>query len=151
GVEQPEHGVGVGLAVNVGDAPVIPDDGDVFRLSLPACELDSRTVLEEWSGQQRKDGASEREVLHGKPQRNAKAGVVRETAKPLGSHCEAAKPPKQRESHWEAPKPPKQSGRLAQPGRQLGPARHDHEYQEEAGARQSYQEASSQGEAVPGP
>ena len=39
GVDHAEDGVGVGLAVDVRDAPVVADDGDVARLSLPARDL----------------------------------------------------------------------------------------------------------------
>ena len=38
-VDHAEHRVGVGLAVDVRDAPVVADDGDVLRLLLPAREF----------------------------------------------------------------------------------------------------------------
>ena len=38
-VDQAEHRVSVGLAVDVGDAPIIPEDGDVLRLSLPTSDV----------------------------------------------------------------------------------------------------------------
>jgi hypothetical protein len=34
GVDHAEHGVRVGLAIDVGDAPVVADDGDLLRLSF---------------------------------------------------------------------------------------------------------------------
>ena len=36
GVDHPEDRVGVGLPVDVGDAPVVPDDRDVARLGAPS-------------------------------------------------------------------------------------------------------------------
>ena len=45
-VDHPEDRVGVGLAVDVRDAPVVADDGDVLGLLLPACDVGFRGGLE---------------------------------------------------------------------------------------------------------
>ena len=42
GVDHPEHGVGVGLAVDVGDAPVVPDDRDARAPRAPSGREASR-------------------------------------------------------------------------------------------------------------
>ena len=38
-VHHAEDGVGIGLSVDVGNAPVVPDDGDVLGLSLPGGDV----------------------------------------------------------------------------------------------------------------
>ena len=47
GVLHAEDGVGVGFAVDVGDAPVVADDGDVGRLSFPAFDLGVPVCMEQ--------------------------------------------------------------------------------------------------------
>src|SRR2546429_692959 len=39
GVLHPEHRVGVSLPIDVRDAPIVADDGDVARLALPAGDV----------------------------------------------------------------------------------------------------------------
>ena len=40
-VDHAKHGIGVGLAINMRDAPVIADNLDVSRLCSPACLVGS--------------------------------------------------------------------------------------------------------------
>ena len=48
-VDQAEHRVSIGLAVDVGDAPIVPEDGDALPLSLPTGD-----VLRAGAGRRRK-------------------------------------------------------------------------------------------------
>ena len=60
-VDQPEHGVGVGLSVNVRNAPVVANDRDVLRLLLPADRILRRGALRERDTRR----ADENELFHG--------------------------------------------------------------------------------------
>ena len=61
-VHQPEHRIGVGLAVNVGDAPGVARDRDVPRLALPPNEIWIRRLSRRGGDDGR--GKNEREILH---------------------------------------------------------------------------------------
>src|SRR5204863_6127826 len=66
-VDQAEHRVSIGLAVDVGDAPIVPEDGDALRLSLPTGD-----VLRAGAGRRRK---GDRGQAHGESRHGAGALV----------------------------------------------------------------------------
>ena len=51
GVDHAEDGIGVGMAVDVSDAPIVADDGDASRFRLLAGEIAGRlSGKNDWSG-----------------------------------------------------------------------------------------------------
>ena len=82
-VDHAEHGVGVGLAGDVRDAPVVADDGDVLRLFLPARRVGTGVLLRA-ERRERQADQGEDELLHDRAayQRRAARLKTRPTGAP---------------------------------------------------------------------
>src|ERR1019366_2008238 len=63
GVDHAEYRIGVGLAVDMRDAPVVPDDGDVRRPQLPSSGFGGAGAR--GNGQGKHGGKEEGELRHG--------------------------------------------------------------------------------------